>query len=137
MSMQYMQSVFTNTLKKYYPWVKRMADQKLRDRLRLKIKITNWLFEGRLIWVNSILHKKKKNHTFHIAKYFYCKCLSFTQKKKGVENYFSTPFLVGPLGIEPSTYWLWVSCSNRMSYRTDNFLNKTPVKIDKSRIFTK
>ena len=24
---------------------------------------------------------------------------------------------VGPLGIEPSTYWLWVSCSNRMSYR--------------------
>ena len=27
---------------------------------------------------------------------------------------------VVPLGIEPSTYWLWVSCSNRMSYRTFN-----------------
>ena len=24
---------------------------------------------------------------------------------------------VGPPGIEPGTYWLWVNCSNRMSYR--------------------
>ena len=26
--------------------------------------------------------------------------------------------IVVPVGLEPTTYWLWVSCSNRLSYRT-------------------
>ena len=38
--------------------------------------------------------------------------LSTSMKRK------SHYFLVVPPGLEPGTYWLWVSCSNRLSYRT-------------------
>ena len=50
---------------------------------------------------------------------FWCFCCN-SLKNKG--NWFLTinslHYFVVPLGLEPRTTWLWVRCSNRLSYRT-------------------
>ena len=37
---------------------------------------------------------------------------------KGLTESSSAIFVVVPLGLEPRTPWLWVRCSNQLSYRT-------------------
>ena len=39
------------------------------------------------------------------------------QNKKGLHCCNPLIFNVGPLGLEPRTPWLWVRCSNQLSYR--------------------
>ena len=38
------------------------------------------------------------------------------KKQKSPQNWIWRLWTVGPAGLEPATLWLWVKCSNRLSY---------------------
>ena len=59
----------------------------------------------------------------------FCRILRWWIKRKNPENCWFSGFFsellslwVVPLGLEPRTPWLWVRCSDQLSYRTCNFL---------------